>query len=367
MPDLYRSGLIVRSSLRLEKLRRIPPTGQVLVKEGDAVEPSDLVGYLNPQGYLLTVNLSAELGISPFDVPDAMLLEAGTTVRKGEIIATHRGLFGKQEYASPESGVIEGISSFTGRVTIRSHPLSVKANYPGVVERIVPGEGVIISTQGALVQGVFGVGGYLQGPILTVTESQSQPLLPELIKPEHEGCIISGGCQLSLDSLERARRLGVKGIVVGSMHKSVLDRWLGYTLGTAVTGLENTLSLILTEGFGSVAMLPTTFAVLSSLHGRSAIIDGSTRVRAGVIRPELFVPLPGPLAPQSTGLGPGLRAGQLVRLTRTPRFGQTAQVLDATPFLSTLMTEAQVLSVKVRLLASHQEVAVPLANLEIIG
>jgi hypothetical protein len=227
---------------------------------------------------------------------------------------------------------------------------------------------VVIRTHGALIQGVFGVGGYQHGPILVVTQSETHPLLPELIKPEHEGCIIAGGYGFSLESLERARRLGVKGIIVGSTHKSVLDRWLGYSLGTAVTGMENTLTLMLTEGFGSVPMSPTTFAILSNLHGMSAYLDGSTKVRAGVIRPELLVPHQG--APALSGpvtWGEELRAGQLVRLIRTPRFGQMAQVVDAEPFLHRLPTEATVLAVTVRILETRQEVAVPLANLELIG
>lgn len=368
MPSLFRSGLVISSSVQLEKLRRIPSTGQILVKEGDLVMEDQLIGYLNPQGYLLTINLASELGISPFDVPDAMQCSVGQAVRKGEVIASHRGFFGTQDYASPENGIIESISPYTGRVTIRSHPLPIRANYPGFVDRIAPGEGVFISTQGALIQGVFGVGGYLRGKMVVVTQSESMPLTPELIKPEHEGCIVAGGCRLGLDTLERALRLGVKGIVVGSMHKSVLDSWVGFPLGTAVTGLETSLTLILTEGFGSFPMLPTTFAILSHLHGMSASIDGSTRVRAGVIRPELFVPHHGPVAHrQSLAQGQSLCVGQLVRLIRTPRFGQVAQVVSVEPFLQRLPTEAEVLSVRVKLLATQQEVAVPIANLEIIG
>ncbi|MGI6358942.1 MAG: hypothetical protein ACOX2K_09675 [Bacillota bacterium] len=368
MPELYRSGLIVRSSIRLQKLRRIPITGQILVKEGEQVTADQLIGYLNPQGYLLSINLASELGISPFDVPDAMLRREGSVVRKGEVIATHRGFLGaSQDYASPENGVVESISPYTGRVTIRSHPLPIRANYPGQVERIVPGEGVIISTQGALIQGSFGVGGFLRGPMVVVAQSESTPLTPDLVKPEHEGCIIAGGCQLGLETLDRAWRLGVRGIVVGSMHKSVLDSWLGFVLGTAVTGLETSLTLLLTEGFGTFPMMPTTFAILSHLHGAVASIDGSTRVRAGVIRPELFVPHHGPVHEQALSGHQELRAGQLVRLIRTPRFGQLARVISAEPFLQRVPTEATLLCVQVRLLSTQQEVAVPIANLEVVG
>lgn len=366
MANLFRPGLIISSSRAMHKLRRIPPTGQVLVQEGDEVLPDDIVGYLNPQGYVFTVRMAAELSISPFDVPDAMLKSVGDTVQRGEVVACHKSLYAVHDYVSPEDGVIEHVSPYTGRVTIRAHPLAVRAVLPGTVERIVPGEGVVIVTRGALVQGIFGIGGYQRGPLRVITNSEEQAVMPELIKPEHEGCIIAGGSQISLEALQRAIRLGVKGVIVGSLHKSDLDKYLGYPLGTAVTGLEKTMTVVLTEGFGMLPMQPYTYALLSNLNGMTAVINGTTHVRAGVMRPELIIPHQGgsPQAPVPHSRK-DLYVGKQVRLIRVPRFGQIATVLDDSPFLHKLATESEVLCIRVRTV-DGRETIVPVANLESI-
>ncbi len=366
MADFFRPGLIISSSTLIHKLRRVPATGQVLVQEGDELQPDDIVGYLNPQGYVFSVRMSAELSISPFDVPDAMLKSVGDTVQRGEVIACHRSMYTIHDYVSPEDGVIEHISPYTGRVSIRAHPLAVRAIIPGIVERIVPGEGVIIAARGALVQGIFGIGGYQRGPLRIITNSEEQPITPDLIKPEHEGCIIAGGSQIGLEALERANRLGVKGVIAGSMHKSDLDRYLGYSLGIAVTGLEKTLTIMLSEGFGVLPMQPYTYALLSNLDGMTAIANGATQIRAGVVRPELIIPHHGG-NPDVQSIQPrnDLYVGKRVRLIRVPRFGQTAIVLDDTPFLHKLPTESEVLCVRVRT-TDGREIVVPVANLEAI-
>lgn len=367
VPSLFRSGLIISSSIEVEKLRRIPPTGQVLVPEGELVDYDQVVGHMNPQGYVVNINLASEINVSPFDVPESMLVPVGTAVRRGEIIATNRTFYSLREYSSPEDGILEHVSPYTGRVRIRAYPLAVRAMYPGIVRRIVPGEGVVITSQGALLQGIFGIGPYQAGRLAVVTRSEAEPLIPELIKPEHEGCIIAAGGAPTVESLDRAKRLGVRAIIVGGIHKAVLDTFLGYSLGTAVTGLEKTVTLVVTEGFGRIPMLEASFALLNSLHGCFAIVNGATQVRAGVIRPELFVPHPGLIEARSKHGQPGLKAGQLVRLIRRPRFGQLAVIIDATSFPQRLASGVEVLAVKVRVLPTGQDVVVPVANLEAIG
>lgn len=367
MPNLFRSGLIISSSIQVEKLRRIPPTGQVLVQEGQTVDFDQTVGYMNPQGYVVNVNLASEINVSPFDVPGSMLVPVGAAIRRGEIIAAHRTFYTLREYASPEDGILESVSPYTGRISIRAYPLAVRAMYPGVVSRIIPGEGVLITSQGALLQGIFGIGGYQAGQLLVVTKSENQPLTPDLIQPEHEGCIIAAGGEPSLESLERAKRFGVRGIIVGGIHKSVLDAFLGYSLGTAVTGLERTVAIVVTEGFGRVPMLESTFALLTSLHGFFAILNGATQVRAGIVRPEVYIPHVGEPWPRSSQNPEGLQAGQLVRLIRRPRFGQLATIVDARAFPHQLASGIQVLAIKVHLLHTGQDIIVPVANLEAIG
>ena len=60
----------------------------------------------------------------------------------------------------------------------------------------------------------------------------------------------------------------------------------------AITGDENVnTTLIVTEGFGEIAMANRTFELLSKCEGKIASISGRTQIRAGVMRPEVIIPV----------------------------------------------------------------------------
>ena len=60
----------------------------------------------------------------------------------------------------------------------------------------------------------------------------------------------------------------------------------------AITGSEQIgLTLIITEGFGDIAMAERTFDLLEAREGDEAAVNGATQIRAGVMRPEIVIPL----------------------------------------------------------------------------
>ena len=358
---LFSPGLITESSVSFNRLRNVPVHGRVVVSEGDEVEADTVVGFFNPHGNATTHNLARDLDVSPFDVPDVMLKREGDVVFKGEVIARVRGLFNRGEYVAPEDGILERVSRYTGWVTIRGLPMPIYAGYPGTVERIVPESGVYLRSQGALVQGIFGVGSTVSGP-LELIPSHIQVLDAVDVLPQHEGAILVGGSKVTLGFLQRAARLGVKGVITGGVDKVTLDAFLGYILGVAVTGLEPTLALILTEGFGALPMRQPILEILKPLEHKLAFANGATQVRAGVIRPELFVPSSNPPVAPPLQYKVELKVGADVRITRAPYFGLVGQVVSK-PVLSLLPTEATVLSVQVKFPTGDIK-TVPVANLE---
>ena len=48
----------------------------------------------------------------------------------------------------------------------------------------------------------------------------------------------------------------------GGVDYNTISKILGYSLGVAITGTENTTTLILTEGFGEINMAERTFNLL---------------------------------------------------------------------------------------------------------
>lgn len=358
---LFSPGLITEGCVSFSRLRSVPVHGKIVVQTGEMVAADSVVGFFNPHGNTTTHNLARDLDVSPFDVHDVMLKREGEVVFKGEVIARVRGLFSRGEYVAPEEGVIERVSRYTGWVTIRGLPMPIYAGYPGIVERIATESGVYLRSQGALVQGIFGIGGCVSGP-LEILPEYLHNLDTGDVYPQHEGAILVGGARATLGFLQRAARLGVKGVITGGVDKKDLDTFLGYSIGVAVTGLEPTLTVIVTEGFGSLPIRRPILDILKPLSHQVAFANGATQVRAGVIRPELFVPTGNPPVAPPLQHRLELELGADVGITRAPYFGMVGQVVSK-PELLRLPTEATVLAVHVKLSTGEIKV-VPVANLE---
>jgi hypothetical protein len=136
----------------------------------------------------------------------------------------------------------------------------------------------------------------------------------------------------------------------------------------AITGSENIgLTLIITEGFGKLRMAKRTFELLASLDGQKASCNGATQIRAGVIRPEVIVPLDGKVEKkeEDKSLKEGMNIGTMIRIIRDPYFGRIGKVKSLPPELRTIETEAKVRIVEVEL-DTGENVIVPRANVEII-
>jgi len=244
----------------------------------------------------------------------------------------------------------------------------MSAYLQGHVAEVMPEEGAIIETRGAMVQGIFGVGGERTGEIRVVVKSPTELLDASVIKDDDGGKILVGGNGVTYDALVKATRVGVKGLVAGGIKDSDLIQFLGYDIGVAITGQEAiSLTLVVTEGFGYLNMAERTFDLFKSLEGKTASINGATQIRAGVIRPEVICPLLDNVV-QATGPKQAfeLGVGTPIRVIREPYFGKLGTVTELPAQLMVVEsgTEVRVLKAKID---GEGEVLVPRANVEIIA
>ena len=371
MGTAYTPGLKVSPHTLIQRTRRLPLKGDVLVQAGQAVTPDTVVARASLPGLMQSVKVAAQLGIDADELPGALLVKEGDVVEKGQVIAATKAFFGifKSEAKSPVSGIVETISAVSGNVGVRQPPLPIDltAYLSGRIAETLPGEGVIVQTEGALIQGIFGIGGERVGEIQMVSNAPEGDLTEAEITSAQAGKIIVGGANISGAALRKASEVGVKGIVVGGIIDKDLIDFLGYDIGVAITGHENiTLTLVITEGFGTIAMACRTFELLKSLEGKPASINGATQIRAGVIRPEVIVPLSGsPLSAGSSEDEGNLSVGTPIRIIREPYFGQLATVAALPPQLTLIGSGASVRVLDAEL-NSGSIVTVPRANVEII-
>ncbi len=374
MAHAYTPGLRVSPLTILRKERTLPLKGEVMVKTGDVVTADRVVARTELPGNVHSVNVANVLSVLPDEVPSKMEKKEGEPVREGEVLARSSSLFGifKSVVKSPITGKVENVSHVTGQVLLRepSIPVEVDAYVDGKIVEVRPNEGVVIETQGAFIQGIFGIGGETFGVIEMASSSPEELLDAGSIGPQHAGKILVGGSMVTAAALTKAVASGVKGIVSGGIDDSTIKGFLGYEIGVAITGNEEKgLTVVITEGFGKIRMAEATFSLFKSLVGKKASMNGATQIRAGVIRPEVVVPLLDRVAtggPVATVVAGGLERGTKVRIIREPHFGRLGRVVDLPAPLEKLPSEAHVRVLHVELEGSSTRHMLPRANVEII-
>jgi|SRR5579883_903127 len=374
MGTAYTPGLTVSPQSVIRRQRRLPLKGEVLVKAGETVTPEVVVARAQLPGIMQSVKVAAMLGIEPDELPQNLLVKIGDTVEKGQLLAKSKAFFGlmKSESKSPVAGTVETISTVSGNVGVRQPPIpiEIKAYISGRVADVMEGEGAVIETEGALVQGIFGVGGERVGVLMSVANSPEDVLTEDKITSDMAGKILIGGANISGVALAKASQVGVTGIIAGGIIDKDLISFLGYDIGVAITGHENiNITLFITEGFGTIPMAQRTFDLLKSLEGKTGSINGATQIRAGVIRPELIVPGEGVAKATATAGAAdedfSLDIGTPIRVIREPYFGELGSVTALPPQLVTVDSGASVRVLEAKL-HDGRTVTVPRANVEII-
>ena len=243
-------------------------------------------------------------------------------------------------------------------------PIELSAYIDGKVTDVTKEREVIIETNGCLIQGIFGVGGEAVGILRMLAKSPDQVIDEKDIPSDVAGQVLVGGALITLAGIKKAIKECAAGFVSGGFSNQDLKLLLGYEQGVAITGTEQIgITLVLTEGFGSITMAETTFKLLQRQAGRNTSINGATQIRAGVIRPEVVIPH-SDQSTESVHTIKGLEIGDVVRVIREPHFGKIGKVVELPSELQVLESEAKVRVMKVEL--NGQVVMVPRANVEVI-
>lgn len=383
MGTAYTPGLSVNGRALIQKIRRLPIKGEVLVEAGQQVEPDTVIARTDLPGDVTLLRAGDRLGVPGGELVrlvSAQGKEVGSRVAAGDLLAETPGLFGrffKSRLQAPVSGTIELITERTGNISIRHQPkpVALTAYVRGTIAEVMPEEGAVVETRGALVQGIFGIGGERCGR-LVVLDRTDQDQLSRLRDPAagEEGVgrpspIVVVPGRVDVDFYQAAAEAGAVGVVAGSILDVDLRTILGHDIGVAITGEEDVpATLIVTEGFGDVAMAARTHRLMQSVAGREASISGATQIRAGVIRPEIIVPdlsLDRSETVPNTAEDQVLDLGTPIRLIREPYFGRLGKVsgLPAEPVVIGSGARVRVLEAE---LDDGAQVTVPRANVEIV-
>lgn len=318
------------------------------------------VGSGEPQ----VLDVAAKLGIRPFLVGDCLRVIAGTAVVPGQVIATRRVDRKLLVVQSSEYGKVTSIVD--GVVTIK--PLHVStdlaAHLAGRVVSVMPGQGVVVRAYAYLVQGQYGVGGETGGQLLIAGQANST-LTPADVSADWQDKVVVVGATASLETIRAAGEAGAKALVMAHLPLRTLRDYAGQEGTVGLTGDEDVpLTIVLTEGFSTAAISSRYYDTLQALAGRYAAVNGTTHIRAGVIRPEVVVcEQAWPSQPESMRVeAPEVRPGMFVRVTREPNAGQIGRIINLPPERQQIATGSTVRVAEVALRQGNS--IVPVSNLE---
>lgn len=371
MAHAYTPGLKVTAKTKVHKERRLPLKGEVMVSAGDKVSAETIVARTELPGDVQPLNIGGIIGVPPEDIDHYLVKHPGDSLKKGDMIAQTKGVLGfmRTIINSPVDGKFESLSKITGQAILRCPPtlVSINAYIDGVVTQVLEKEGVVVETIGAFIQGIFGIGGETVGIISKAVKNPADVLTDKDIPADGKDKILIGGSYVTCETMKKAVECGCKGIIVGGIGDEELKNFMGYDIGVAITGHEKKgLTLVVTEGFGPMAMAHRTFELLCSFEGSRASINGATQIRAGVMRPEVIVPLIGEKLDKEGEIEiKGVEPGTRIRIIREPHFGKLGKVLNLPSELKLIETGAHVRVFEIEL-DDGTKVVLPRANVEMI-
>ncbi len=319
------------------------------------------VGSGEPQ----VLDVATELGVKPFLLGDCLRVIPGTAVVPGQVIATRRVERKMLMAQSSEYGKVTSIVD--GVVTIE--PLHVRtdllAYLAGKVVQVMPDQGVVVRAFAYLLQGQYGVGGETGGSLLIAGQAHSI-LTAESVSPDWQDKVVVVGATADLEAIRAAAQAGAKALVMAYLPLRTLREFTGDTGTVGLTGDEDVpLTIVLTEGFNRAAISARFYSTLQTLAGRYAAVNGTTHIRAGVIRPEVIICEPG--WPQESGAASlpsqEIVLGSTVRITREPGAGRIG-IVTGLPFeRQRIITGSSVRVAEV--VVDQHKLVVPVSNLEI--
>ena len=365
MSKSYTPGLKILENASIKKKRILPLAGELHVEKDDLVKSDQIVASAKIPGNVQMINVSNKLNIDPNQIIDCMLCKVDQEVKKGEVVARSKGLFGffRSEVKSPMDGVLINISDITGQIIISEKPIPIEvdAYIDGKIQEVYKKEGVLISAHGVLIQGIIGVGGEKKGT-LKIIENISD--LDKIDLSSDVVVVIKSF--IDYGTYQKINKLGLKGIICGGIDYESLTKILGYPLGVAITGSEDVTTVVVTEGFGNINMSDRTFELLKKYKDSYCSINGATQIRAGVMRPEVIINLDFDIANINDNKDESLiLVGSKVRIIRDPFFGLIGIVSALPSELVKMKTETMVRAAEVTLEDGTKKI-IPRANLEVI-
>lgn len=380
MSNLVLQRIRIERDIVTRVKRVLKGKGALNIALGQQVSPSDIIGTSLVSSGFRTLNLAELLSVSSDKINKYLKKQIGTRVYKDELLAfKDGGLFGgKKLVISPTDGVLDYINPKTGE--IRLTHFAKKTDLPsgvfGIVEAVDHERGlVVIKTQVSRIYGMLGSGRTRDGNLI-ILGGRDGLINKADISPKYDEHILVGGSLVFKDSISAAISSGVNGIITGGINANDYQSMAGGRI-LFPHKLENDvgISLLVCEGFGSVAIGEDIYALLKEYNGKFVAMEGNraildlpsfesksiVRVKSTQLPPILDEP---PDLEEAIKLGE-LKVGSIVRAVGNTYAGEQGRVSSIDQTETVLPSGVRAILVTIE--TKRRKIQLPVANLELIS
>lgn len=333
------------------RTRLLPISGQVTARLGQKVVASDVIAEASVPARHILLDVRRTLGYARADEAERVIVrKEGERVAQGDVIAETGGMFSRIVRA-PQAGQVVMISAGRVLLEVESRPMQLQAGAPGTVVEVIQERGVIIETNGALVQGVWGNSRVGEGMLANLLKTPADELTPAMLDVSLRGAVVLGGICLQAETLRAGADLPLRGLILASMSADLVP---------VASGVE--YPVLVLDGFGRVPMNEAAYRLLTTNEKRDAAVNAAFNPVTGE-RPEVILALPGnaPLLQDAAYF----KAGQTVRINGAPYQSRIGVIVQIRPGMTVLPNGLRAPAADIRLDPDAQ-VTVPLANLEVV-
>ncbi len=280
---------IVRVALR--------PGDRPLVANGDRVEPGQ------PIIERLRHAQVGEHGLHGHAMP-----APGTTFAEGASVA------GSGRRALRFDGAGEVVCTLPGgrvRAVVSRHLATVESPVAGTVTAL-DATALSLRADGTGIVAAIAVGEPACGPLVVAVEGPSAELRAQRIDVRHAGSILVAGSRVDVESLTRARAMGVRGVIVGGVIGTDVHALRASTeRQEASVHASPPFALVVLDGYGKRPIPPDAWESLTEAAGQTV----------GIATTPAMVLLPPDAVASRTD-------GSRVRVVSGPFLGRTGRVLE---------------------------------------
>ncbi|MDO8597280.1 MAG: hypothetical protein Q7R45_11730, partial [Sulfuricaulis sp.] len=293
----------------IQRERLLPVPGTVNVRAGQRVSATDVVAEARWAREHVLLDVARTLRISAAAADKLIQCKTGDELALNSLVASARGIF-PREMRTPREGRVVVVGGGQILLEVGDVNIELRAGLPGLVTQVTPERGVMIRTAGSLIQGVWGNGRIETGLMISVMDKPDTILESSKLDVSQRGSVILGGACINPDALRAAAELPVRGLILSSLHTSLIS-----------LAQQMRFPIVAMEGIGTLPMNNPAYRLLSTNIKRELTVNAEAFDRYTGARPEVIIPLPITNEPPPPNNIDSFAPGQQVRLRAAPHYG----------------------------------------------